>query len=636
MESKSISRALPKITWIMILILLILILPMNLLIQMQMLHISQLASSKEMFGQLEQIIKTNEEDTEVKKKAFKDKCIQSVEMVAYYTENNKDVIGNLEQTRKLAQKTGVDELHYFTKEGKIYAGTHPEYYGLTFYSGKQMGFFLPMLKDKNLRLCQDITPNTAESKPMQYAAVWLGDGSGIVQIGMEPKHLLKEIEEKRIQNIFSNMPLDIMGNLHILDKDTKIILASTAEQFVGMDMSSDKNGVHKSLSGAAYRIFEGERYYVYQEECGDYLLMRSYKSDEPVRGALRSTLLVLIYIGVCIAGAIVIIRWYINKQLIGNLNTIIGELELIEEGDLENISVNTGISEFDELQFYINQMIDSIRSNWDKLSYIMGNRDVPIGILEKNLFYNRTFVNKQMLRILGIAEEEKKDSERAASLVQDKLQKAEEHELDRTEHICKYDRNGETVYLNIEKNVQEQSITYYVRDVSSWWGEIGQLIEESEKDELTGLCNRRGFMKKVSGMFEKPELLGYAAVVMIDADNLKKINDVYGHFAGDAYLKSIAEMLQHACGKDTISARLGGDEFVLFICGADSLETLESKIDSVREKRGNRFVCVQSGIQDTLEFSMGAAVYPDDGVDLQSLINLADENMYQEKKMRKK
>lgn len=61
-----------------------------------------------------------------------------------------------------------------------------KYFGLNFRSGEQMQFFLPMLSDRSLELCQDITPNTAEQKLMQYAAVWREDGEGIVQIGMTP------------------------------------------------------------------------------------------------------------------------------------------------------------------------------------------------------------------------------------------------------------------------------------------------------------------------------------------------------------------------------------------------------------------------------------------------------------------
>ena len=79
-----------------------------------------------------------------------------------------------------------------------------------------MSFFAPMLQDKTLKLCQDIMPNTAEGKNMQYAAVWTEDGSRIVQIGMEPKRLQKLIQEKSLENVVSTFPFDFSGYLHVL------------------------------------------------------------------------------------------------------------------------------------------------------------------------------------------------------------------------------------------------------------------------------------------------------------------------------------------------------------------------------------------------------------------------------------
>ena len=80
-----------------------------------------------------------------------------------------------EAARELADKLGVDEIHCFTPEGVIYGGTHPEYYGYTLDSGEQMRYFLPMLEDTSMKLCQNIADNMAEGKPMQYAAC-LGGG----------------------------------------------------------------------------------------------------------------------------------------------------------------------------------------------------------------------------------------------------------------------------------------------------------------------------------------------------------------------------------------------------------------------------------------------------------------------------
>ena len=63
-------------------------------------------------------------------------------------------------------------LHYACLLYTSVSGTHPQYYGYSFDSGEQMNYFKPMLKDKSLKMVQDIEPNTAEHKLMQYSAMW--------------------------------------------------------------------------------------------------------------------------------------------------------------------------------------------------------------------------------------------------------------------------------------------------------------------------------------------------------------------------------------------------------------------------------------------------------------------------------
>ena len=223
-KSNSIKKTLPKLTRIMIIFLLALILPVNVVVQLRMLHESQHESSMEIFGQLEQLMEMNQKDLIRSKEEFSEKAIQSAEMAAYFVKYHPEVTSDLEQSRELAAKLDVDEIHYFTPDGEIYFGTHPEYFGYTFRSGAQMMFFLPMLGDKSLKLCQEITPNTAEGKEMQYAAVWMDDGSGIIQIGMEPRRLLEEMEEKSLTKIISSLPFDLRGFLHVIDRNSKQIV----------------------------------------------------------------------------------------------------------------------------------------------------------------------------------------------------------------------------------------------------------------------------------------------------------------------------------------------------------------------------------------------------------------------------
>lgn len=77
-----------------------------------------------------------------------------------------------------------------------------------------MQFFLPMLEDYSLQMCQDITPNTADGKLMQYAAVWREDHKGIVQVGLEPTTVLESMKKTELSYVFS--PGDIGKGFHHL------------------------------------------------------------------------------------------------------------------------------------------------------------------------------------------------------------------------------------------------------------------------------------------------------------------------------------------------------------------------------------------------------------------------------------
>lgn len=143
-------------------------------------------TAERMFYQMEQVLEENQRDLAKVEEEYSQTCLYSAEAIAYIIESHPSVLGNVEELREIAEFLEVDEIHIFDTTGRIFTGTHPEYYDFTFDSGEQMRFFKPMLEDKSLRLCQDITPNTAEQKLMQYSALWSENGEFIVQVGMEP------------------------------------------------------------------------------------------------------------------------------------------------------------------------------------------------------------------------------------------------------------------------------------------------------------------------------------------------------------------------------------------------------------------------------------------------------------------
>ena len=102
---------------------------------------------------------------------------------------------DIDKHQKIASLMSVDEIHFIDDTGTIYSGSIPKYFGYSFDSGEQMAFFKQMLNNKDLTLCQDVTPNTAEAKEMIYAITWNESKTHMVQVGITPKRLLKELKQ---------------------------------------------------------------------------------------------------------------------------------------------------------------------------------------------------------------------------------------------------------------------------------------------------------------------------------------------------------------------------------------------------------------------------------------------------------
>ena len=632
--SRSIKQTLPQMMRLSALLLLVLILPVNIWFQFYTNHESQYKESQLLFAQLERLISENQERLFTEEQRYTERAIQAAEVVAFIVDNHPSIIKSQTQLQILAQKYGLDEIHIFSPQGKIFAGTHTKYYGLTFESGEQIGFFAPMLKDRSLKLCQGVTPNTAEGIPMQYSAVWAQDGSVIVQVGLKPERLLKVRERQALDNLIFTVPLGAQGSLMIFDRDSQKVVASTIKRVVGTDLTKVYAEYGEPEWGESFHYdYEGQNYCVYMHDYGKYRFISFYSSHFLTKKVLLSTLLVLFYIGTVALVIMGLVSWYVKRKLADNLAKIAKDLRHIEEGKLEAISSNTGILEFEEVTFYANKLLQSVRLNLKKIASIIEKGKMPVGFFVDNHFYKRYLVNDRLLSILGV--DGTKDTEALRDVIIERLKEAEDGLVDSKENVYFYNRNGTRIYLRIEKESDEQGDVYYVSDVSNWWSEIYLLRGRSNQDELTGLYNRRGYTAQVAKLFAEPGMLGFSAVIMVDADGLKKINDVYGHHVGDNYLQEVANIIKSVCGKNAVCARLGGDEFAIFIYKQSSYESIDMVIAELKSRRHAPFDVGREDVIETVEFSLGCAVYPRDSGEFRDLMHLADENMYLEKHLRK-
>ena len=158
-----------------------------------------------------------------------------------------------------------------------------------------------------------------------------------------------------------------------------------------------------------------------------------------------------------------------------------------------------------------------------------------------------------------------------------------------------------------------------------------RIERERDYDVLTGLYNRQAFHRVSHELFQNPERLGVAALLMMDLDDLKHINDTYGHDWGDHYIQNTGRCIAEHSPPGTVCARLSGDEFLLLFYGYPGREQLREKLEALTRAMQQAVVVLPSGSDLHISISGGVAWYPEDGRDIETLKKYADFAMYQVK-----
>jgi len=171
--------------------------------------------------------------------------------------------------------------------------------------------------------------------------------------------------------------------------------------------------------------------------------------------------------------------------------------------------------------------------------------------------------------------------------------------------------------------------TAIIRDIEDRVRLMNLLQKEAETDQLTGLPNRRAFYDLVGAIFKSTEKL---SILMLDIDHFKKVNDTYGHDAGDEVLSVLAKVGRAACRKMDVFARWGGEEFMVALPGAE-LEQARMIADKLRTKYETQdFEHVwHSGHAIPFTVSIGVTTRAADEHDVGAILKRVDEALYKAK-----
>jgi len=622
---KIIRRYLYKITFILIALIIVFLAVVQLLTE----QYRNVDDSHRTLSQIEHVLSENKQELEEIRAEYNETCLKNAETVAHIIESTPEVMYDLEELKKIAAMVQIDEIHLFDKTGRIFTGTHPEYYDLTIDSGEQIKFFKPMLTDKSLKLVQEITPNTAEEKPMQYSAIWSESGEYIVQIGMEPVNVLKVTEKNKLSYIFSLFRVNPDMSYYSINSETYEILGSTnleelghnAEE-LGFDMNRIKNdpdGFHDIINGTL-------TFCVFTELDGNYIgcvisALHLYRRVPTTVLWISLSLITITFI--LIRG----VTNHTNKYVVKELHEVNEKLLNISEGNL-NTQVDVKSSkELAELSEYINVMVKSLLENSKRISYILSKTNLYIGTYEYGEKISGVRYTEHIPMLLGAEKEGLTDTDNFKA----HINSVRSNPVFDESNIYR----AENRYIRIEENENEGVVFGVMVDVTEEMNKRRELERERDIDTLTGLYNRRGINARLEELMANPDELGHSALIMIDADGLKGINDTFGHEKGDIYLKKIGNIINNFGIKNSLAARQGGDEYILFLYDYDSEEELSRTIATLRYIQSNSTASLGKGITVPLRFSMGYCMVENE-YDIQKLFKIADKRMYEDKVERKK
>ena len=192
-------------------------------------------------------------------------------------------------------------------------------------------------------------------------------------------------------------------------------------------------------------------------------------------------------------------------------------------------------------------------------------------------------------------------------------------------------RGGAQDYLikgQIDGNILERSLLYAIERKMA----EDTINKLAYHDALTGLPSRTLFSDRFAmAMADSKRNDKNTALIMLDLDHFKNVNDTFGHDAGDDLLIEVSGRLTSILRQTDTVCRMGGDEFALLVSDASAKEMIEEVAQRILAAIGNPFSL--HGVKAWISASLGIAIYPEDGENLETLFKHADIAMYEVKKI---
>lgn len=474
----------------------------------------------------------------------------------------------------------------------------------------------------------------------------LPDGTVYGVVGVE---LLTEYLQTKLP--FTELDEDKAGTYFIVSTtdaltDDMLTLRKTVtsgEDLAAADAPLDILNCRSDGNGNAWMELNGKRYYMVLEPLQVYNRNAPFAAEkwflvgtmeqsvllafsDRVREVLLATIVVTLVLSVF--GSLLV-----SARLASPINHLYREvIDAQEKKTFPQLS-RTSIREVDRFAETITELNKELVTNSTKFLRIMDMASVEIGGYELRTDTGSVFVTDNFFSLLGMPDVQ--GNQLSVRRFEEVLKGIREN------NTCAHTAEGDELltiqqpdgvrYIMLRSTIEGHAKIGLAEDVTATVLERKRIEHERDYDILTELYNRQAFNRVCTELFAAPERMGVAALLMMDLDNLKHINDTYGHDWGDQYIRRTGRCLRENTPAGTVCARLSGDEFLVLFHGYHSRDEVRAKIDCLTKAMQINVALLPSGNALHISLSGGIAWYPDDGQDWETLKKYADFAMYQVK-----
>ena len=367
--------------------------------------------------------------------------------------------------------------------------------------------------------------------------------------------------------------------------------------------------------------FKSDRWFLVGIMREDYLLMHSNR----IQQTLLLSLAIAIIIGAM--GA-----FLISAQMTKPIVALVDEVKNAKQDKVLTLK-HTGLMELDELSNAVVVANRRMLESATKLQKIVELTGLPMAAYEVDCQEKTIFITENFYALtngpseggVGI------DAYESFLLLINRLkEQVEEGEMDVYRLGVEPER-----WIRINEIKQNTNILGVVMDVTNEIVEKKKIQSERDQDPLTQLLNRKGFQYAFENWRSK-EPNGTSALIMLDLDHLKTINDTYGHHWGDEYIvATVAHLKNMGSENHIITGRRSGDEFIVLLYDYATRDSILEAIDAFYSKLNQSLIRFPDGQMKPIRLSAGLTWVSGKSASYEDLLNLADEALYEAKRNQK-